>query len=188
MRRKLVRVLFLLVCILAFSDFAVGQYSDNAFWTYASFDTISMFRVYERPPSPQDLLQKVISNNYSIDFSKLQEAEMYSFAVSRSDGEWWRIDSIRYYGDYLPADLGKYRYVHYTNLLVGSRNYAPEMVLSLYKTPKDDTQIVYQFKDENFFHPVQLKGEWCLVETLDGKHRGWIRSIWLCGHPLTNCC
>ena len=35
--------------------------------------------------------------------------------------------------------------------------------------------------------PVDIRGNWVKVKTIDGKHTGWIESEWLCGNPLTNC-
>ena len=102
---------------------------------------------------------------------------------------WWVICDNSYY----VPDGGLYKltgarqfYIHYSCLGVSTRNYGGQ-TLYLRATPSSRAKVVYSFNDETVFHPMDARGNWVKVSTIDGKHTGWIELEWLCGNPVTNC-
>lgn len=78
-------------------------------------------------------------------------------------------------------------WVHYSVLATSTRNYGGQ-TLYLRESPSEKSKSVFSFKNERLLRPIDIKPGWVKVKTLDGKHTGWIQTIWLCGNPLTNCC
>ena len=78
-------------------------------------------------------------------------------------------------------------WIHYSVIAVGTRNYGREQ-LFLRSEPKASSRIVYTIKEETLVRPVEIKGDWVKVKTIDGKGFGWIEADWLCGNSVTNCC
>ena len=102
---------------------------------------------------------------------------------------WWRIVNDSYSladqgGIALKGSKTGY-WVHYSVLGVATRNYGGQR-LYLRSTPNG--KVVYSFTKEDVLRPIDIRGSWVKVKTLDGKHTGWIENEWLCGNPLTNCC
>ena len=103
---------------------------------------------------------------------------------------WWQIENGEYW---LPDDGDKKLkgsttgyWIHKSCIAVSSRNYGGQE-LSLRKSPSSQAAATYSFKDEIMLRPIDIKGDWVKVQTLDGKHSGWIESEWLCGSSVTNC-
>jgi len=78
-------------------------------------------------------------------------------------------------------------WIHYSVIAVGTRNYGGQH-LSLRAEPKANSRVVYTIKEETTVRPVEIKGDWVKVKTIDGKGFGWIEADWLCGNSVTNCC
>ena len=54
-----------------------------------------------------------------------------------------------------------------------------------------DSQLKVKSSDTGcwiLLRPMDIKGDWVKVKTIDGKYTGWIEEEWLCGNALTNCC
>ena len=78
-------------------------------------------------------------------------------------------------------------WIHYSVLGMGTRNYGKEK-LTLRQSPNAKSAAVYSFTKEIVLRPMDIKGDWVKVKTIDGKYTGWIEADWLCGNSLTNCC
>ena len=78
-------------------------------------------------------------------------------------------------------------WIHYSVIAVGTRNYGGQH-LFLRAEPKERSRIVYTIKEETEVRPVEIKGDWVKVKTIDGMGFGWIEASWLCGNSVTNCC
>lgn len=104
---------------------------------------------------------------------------------------WWVICD----NSYFEPDGGIYKfsgsrsgyYIHYSCIGIGTRNYGGQ-TLYLRATPSARAKVVYSFKEEITLRPIDVKGDWVKVKTMDGKHTGWIEAEWLCGNSVTNCC
>ena len=107
---------------------------------------------------------------------------------------WWRVEGDCYDG-ILRDDFEEVKlkgsstgyWVHYSCLGVGTRNYGGER-LYLRSDPSKGARVVYTIKEETVVRPVEIRGDWVKVKTLDGRGFGWIQSEWLCGNSVTNCC
>ena len=107
---------------------------------------------------------------------------------------WWRIvgDCYEAIGE---VDFEEFKlkgsttgyWIHYSVIGVGTRNYGGQH-LYLRSEPKARGSVVYTIKEETIVRPVEIKGDWVKVKTLDGKGFGWIEAEWLCGNSVTNCC
>ncbi len=103
---------------------------------------------------------------------------------------WWCICDNSYYqpegGLYKFSGSRSGYYVHYSCIAVNTRNYGGQ-TLTLRSTPSAKGKSVYRFGQELTLRPLGVKGDWVKVQTLDGKHTGWIESEWLCGNSVSNC-
>ena len=112
------------------------------------------------------------------------------FEVEKPTNGWWCIVGNEYStGDEngtLKGSTTGY-WIHYSVLAVGTRNYGGQK-LTLRKLPNAKSAKVYQFSEEILLRPMDIKGDWVKVKTVDGKYTGWIEVEWLCGNALTNCC
>lgn len=117
----------------------------------------------------------------------LSNKEDYTITVCEFQNKWWYIcrpiECVEGNPIVLPETGG---WIHSSVLCVSSRNYGGEK-LSLRKTPDDKAEIVYSFSNETQFRPLERKGLWVKVMTIDKKYQGWIEASWLCGNPVTNC-
>jgi SH3-like domain-containing protein len=149
-----------------------AQYITVFFW-----DTVGDFTNIRNAPNGK-IVEKVST---SIDAMLLVETPVNG---------WWSICDASYY----EPDGGLYKlsgsrsgyYIHYSCIGVGTRNYGGQ-TLYLRATPSSRAKVVYSFKEELVLHPMDVKGDWVKVSTIDGKHTGWIQDDWLCGNPVTNC-
>lgn len=127
-------------------------------------------------------------NGKIIDRIPTSEAAM--IGVEKPTDGWWKIVGDNYdTGDsqvkIKSSDTGCW--IHYSVLALGTRNYGNQK-LTLRKSPDEKSAVVYQFTDEILLRPMDIKGDWVKVKTIDGKYTGWIEEEWLCGNSLTNCC
>lgn len=53
--------------------------------------------------------------------------------------------------------------------------------------PDDKSEVVHSFSNETQSRPLERKGLWVKVMTIDKKYQGWIEASWLCGNPVSNC-
>ncbi|MBR6714600.1 MAG: hypothetical protein IKI80_04600 [Bacteroidaceae bacterium] len=113
--------------------------------------------------------------------------------VSHPRNGWWRIDDGEYYDavpdtnpDSKPTSLKGSTtgyWVHYSCIgftLVGGSH-------KLRATPSTKGKVTSVVDHEVDFHPLELKGEWVKIVSLDGKHTGWITQDMICSNPLTTC-
>ena len=79
-------------------------------------------------------------------------------------------------------------WMHSSILAFSTRNYGGQR-LSLRAAPSKTAKPVFSFKDERELRPRGLSedGAWIRASTLDGKHKGWLETRWVCGNPLTTC-
>lgn len=107
---------------------------------------------------------------------------------------WWRIVGNCYDGilkdDFEVVKLKGSKtgyWLHYSCIGVSTRNYGGQH-LFLRNSPTAKARVVYTIKEETVLRPVEIKGDWVKVKTVDGKATGWIEREWLCGNSVTNCC
>ena len=127
-------------------------------------------------------------NGKVVDRIPTKEAAM--ILVEKPTKGWWKIIGNDYYtGDVQGILKGSYTgyWIHYSVLAMGTRNYGHEK-LSIRKSPDAKAAAIYKFTEEILLRPIEIKGDWVKVKSLDGKHTGWIEMEWLCGNSLTNCC
>lgn len=125
--------------------------------------------------------------------AKLNPGSGIMMNVESPKNGWWKIVD-GYYSDpdkdladeYLKGSTTGY-WIHYSVLALGTRNYGGQ-TLHLRKSPSARAQSTYSFKEEIILRPIEVKGDWMKVKTVDGKHTGWIELEWLCGNSVTNCC
>lgn len=121
---------------------------------------------------------------------RIPTSEAAMIGVEKPTDGWWKIVGDNYdTGDsqvkIKSSDTGCW--IHYSVLALGTRNYDNQK-LTLRKSPDEKSAVVYQFTDEILLRPMDIKGDWVKVKTIDGKYTGWIEEEWLCGNSLTNCC
>ena len=109
---------------------------------------------------------------------------------------WWRIEGGSYtglvdeYNDFADVDLHGSTtgyWIHWSVIAVSTRNYGGEK-LFLRKEPSEHAAVTYTFSEETLLRPIDIRGDWVKVKTVDGRGTGWIESDWLCGNSVTNCC
>lgn len=123
---------------------------------------------------------------------QLDKKGTYLLSVCAVQDGWWRIcanqisvyetenegvAAIRKSGD---------AWIHSSVIAMDTRNYGGQK-LHLRDRPSREGRIVYSFTKEILLRPLEWRGEWVKVQTVDKKHQGWIHSQWLCGNPLTTC-
>ena len=113
--------------------------------------------------------------------------------VSHPQNGWWRIDDGEYYdaipdtnpdGEPIPLKGSTTGYwVHYSCIgfgLIGGKH-------QLRATPTTKGKVTSVVDTETGFHPLDIKGEWVKIVSLDGKLTGWIKQDLICSNPLTTC-
>lgn len=121
---------------------------------------------------------------------KIPISESAMIEVEKPTNGWWKIVGNTYgTGDeeMTLKESATGHWIHYSVLAMGSRNYGGE-TLYLRKEPSATAPVAYTFSKEILLRPMDIKGGWVKVQTVDGKHTGWIEEDWLCGNALTNCC
>lgn len=111
--------------------------------------------------------------------------------VVKNVNGWWLI----FEGEYWVPDEGDKKlkgsnmgyWIHQSVIAVSTRNYGGQK-LQLRKGPSQKQAATYSFEEEIMLRPIDIKDDWVKVQTLDGKHSGWIEREWLCGNSVTNCC
>ncbi len=115
--------------------------------------------------------------------------------VERPVNGWWRIKGNSYEALDNGGDLKEYvlkgsttgYWIHNSVIGVGTRNYGGER-LHLRAEPRSDARVTFTIRSEQIVRPIDVRGSWVKVKTLDGRGTGWIEAEWLCGNSLTNCC
>lgn len=77
-------------------------------------------------------------------------------------------------------------WVHNSVIAFSTRNYGDQK-LPLRAEPRTKAAVNYTLKGEQQVRPIDVRGEWVKVKTLDGKGQGWIESEWICGNSVTTC-
>ncbi|WP_298526324.1 SH3 domain-containing protein [uncultured Porphyromonas sp.] len=123
---------------------------------------------------------------------QLSKKGTYLLSVCAAQDGWWRIcgnqisvyetenegvAAIRKSGD---------AWIHSSVIAMDTRNYGGQK-LHLRDRPSNEGRVVYSFTKEILLRPLEWRGAWVKVQTIDKKHQGWIHSEWLCGNPLTTC-
>lgn len=123
---------------------------------------------------------------------QLSKKGTYLLSVCAVQDGWWRIcgnqisvyetenegvAAIRKSGD---------AWIHSSVIAMDTRNYGGQK-LHLRDRPSNEGRVVYSFTKEILLRPLEWRGAWVKVQTIDKKHQGWIHSEWLCGNPLTTC-
>ena len=120
---------------------------------------------------------------------KIVSDGMASLEVMAPKNGWWQIVGDEY--DHPERNDTQFTgsktgyWIHYSVIGINTRNYGSQR-LSLRDKPGG--KAVFSFTKELTLHPLEIKGTWVKVQTMDGRHTGWIEDEWLCGNPLTNCC
>jgi hypothetical protein len=121
-----------------------------------------------------------------------------TLAIERPTNGWWRVVGNRYTAmtndPDSESDFKVYRlrgssngyWIHNSVIAVGTRNYGGQH-LKLRAEPNTSSRVTYTIKEEQVVRPIDIRGRWVKVKTLDGRGIGWIDAEWLCGNPLTNC-
>jgi hypothetical protein len=119
-----------------------------------------------------------------------------SFSVMAPSNGWWCIkgDSYEMLSDDPDSDWKKVRltgsttgyWVHNSVIAVETRNYGNQK-LPLLKEPKKNSKTNCTLTGEQLVRPIDVRGDWVKVKTLDGKCSGWVDGVWLCGNPVTTC-
>lgn len=122
-----------------------------------------------------------------------------TLSLEQPTNGWWRIVGDSYEGftndPQAEGEFKEYKlkgsttgyWIHHSVIGVGTRNYGGEH-LPLRAEPKNTSRTTYTLKEEQIVRPIDVKGKWVKVKTLDGRGIGWIEAEWLCSNPLTNCC
>ena len=120
---------------------------------------------------------------------RIPTSEAAMIGIERPTNGWWRIVGNGYEtgddGNTLKGSSTGF-WIHYSVLAMGTRNYGNQ-TLKLYKSADANSAVVYKFSKEILLRPIDMKGDWVKVKTIDGKYTGWIEAEWLCGNSLTNC-
>ena len=124
------------------------------------------------------IIKQLPSGTYELYFQKVRNG-------------WWKVVDIRDADeteDYRRETLEPNRAygIHYSVIAIGTRNYGGEK-LTLRAEPRAGSKAVWSFSEEISLRPMEIRGEWVKVRTIDGKHNGWIDQEWLCGNPVTYC-
>ena len=125
--------------------------------------------------------------------SKLDAKSDIMFYVESPKNGWWKISGGIYTDP--DRDMADIRlkgsqtgyWVHYSVIGFSTSNYGGQ-TLHLRQSPSKNARSVYSFKTEKELRPLEVRGSWVKVVTLDGKHTGWIENRWICGNTVTNCC
>ena len=123
---------------------------------------------------------------------KLDKDGSHMLNLGNNKDGWWRIcgNFVASYGEVyegeLPIRQDGESWIHYSVVAVGTRNYGGQ-TLKLREQPSGQARAVYTFSKEITLRPLDKRGEWVKVQTLDKKHQGWIEEEWLCGNALTTC-
>lgn len=123
---------------------------------------------------------------------RIEADDMPMLSVETPRNGWWKVVGNSYdkpdNGDIsLKGSPTNQYWIHHSVIGIGTRNYGGQTYY-LRATPKVRGKVVYSFKEELTLRPLQIRGGWVKVTTLDGKHTGWIEREKLCGNSLTNCC
>lgn len=116
------------------------------------------------------------------------EAE-YMIHIVASDGDWFKIESPIIGIDEDFNIKGHFAWVHSSVIAFDTRNYGGQEI-SLYTNPNDKGRRENSFNKElGGLRPLKGCGDWVFINTeIDGlTYRGWIKTKWICGNPLTNC-
>lgn len=112
--------------------------------------------------------------------------------VEENDGGWWHIVDNAYWDPEDEESTGILAYtesgywIHQSVVAVSTRNYGGESI-NLYENNDTVTPVVYTITEETLLRPLYILDEWVNVQTIDGKHKGWIEKEWLCGNSVTTC-
>lgn len=120
---------------------------------------------------------------------QLPAGRRYRFEVEAVRNGWWRLADNQEIVTNDKPDV-EYRvssptWVHYS-LLTLTTNNAHRQWLTLYARPNERAEGVYSFQGEIQIHPLEVRGEWCRVQTLDKKYTGWLQRRWLSAHPAVH--
>ncbi len=116
------------------------------------------------------------------------------FTVTTPTNGWWRIEDDSYERLFEDSDWKEVKltgsttgyWVHNSVIAVETRNYGNQK-LPLLKEPKKNSKVNCTLTGEQLVRPIDVRGDWVKVKTLDGKCSGWVDGVWLCGNPVTTC-
>ena len=121
---------------------------------------------------------------------RIPTGESAMIGIEQPTNGWWKLVRNNYStgdGDVQLKSSDTGCWIHYSVLAMDTRNYGGQKLV-LRKSPDAKSAVVYQFTEEIMLRPMDIKGDWVKVKTVDGKFTGWIEEEWLCGNALTNCC
>ena len=161
---------------------------------YAFAQTANSLEVYILDSTGTDTNVRNAPKGQVVD--KLSAKGTWMLVVSKPRNGWWQINDGVYYdaipdnspeGDAFISLHGSSTgyWIHYSCIgfgLIGNGSGHTFRAAPDYKAPA-----VYTSQIDERLHPLELRGKWVKVATLDGKHTGWITMDIICGNPLTTC-
>ena len=161
---------------------------------FAFAQTASSLDVYILDPTDTDTNVRSAPKGKVV--AKIPAEGIWMLAVSKPRNGWWQINNGMYYdavpdnnpdGDAFISLHGSTTgyWIHSSCIgfgLVG--NGSGHKFLA---APDNKARAVYISRIDEQVHPLELRGDWVKVVTLDGKHTGWIPTYLICDNPLTTC-
>ena len=104
---------------------------------------------------------------------RIPTSESAMIGIEQPTNGWWKLVRNNYStgdGDVKIKSSDTGCWIHYSVLAMDTRNYGGQK-LALRKSPDAKSAVVYQFTEEIMLRPMDIKGDWVKVKTVDGKYR-----------------
>ncbi len=102
---------------------------------------------------------------------------------------WWKIDDeVEEYGDdpkTINLSGSRTGYWIHQSLLMATT--AGVGFSKLYASPSPKSRVVFKGDKYLELQPIDIKGSWLKMKSVDGNYTGWIQADHLCTNPLTTC-
>lgn len=111
---------------------------------------------------------------------QLPTSVAYRLVVEEPTKGWWQIannkvEKIKKEGKTKKIELPEGVVLVHSSVLSVETNNEEGQKIELKKAPNEDAQKEYSFSKPMEFRPVDIKGEWVKVSTIDNKRSGWIK-------------
>lgn len=148
--------------------------------------------VSDEPGEPYTNIRNAPGGEVILKLPHESEDDYFILEIDQYVSGWFRIKgTINGKTDYeIPP--GEEGWIHHSVISAGSRNYGNQPI-HFYEEPNEDTEVNVVLDYESSLIIYEACGEWVRCsyydyETGDKVEGGWIKTEWLCGNPLTNCC